>query len=86
MRKWSITSVSIPLLIKVSKAFSGVFTIGSPRTLKDVFMSTGVPVAQLLNLRHCFLHVYQHLRFWQPTGSSNLFGDALHILSAVTQV
>ena len=38
-------SVSIPLWLKVLKAFAGVATIGSPLRLNDVFKSTGTPVA-----------------------------------------
>lgn len=39
-----ITSVSIPVLIKVSIAFSGVVTIGSPLMLNEVFSNIGIPV------------------------------------------
>ena len=43
--KFSKTSISIPLLLKVLKAFAGEVTIGSPLRLKEVFRSTGTPVA-----------------------------------------
>ena len=39
------TSTSIPLRAKVASASAGVLTIGSPLRLKDVFISTGTPVA-----------------------------------------
>ena len=39
------TSESIPLRKNVLNASSGVFTIGSPFRLKDVFSTTGTPVA-----------------------------------------
>ena len=41
----SITNVSSPLFENVFKASSGLFTIGSPLTLKDVFNNKGTPVA-----------------------------------------
>ena len=44
-RKFSRTKVSISLLQKVLKALAGVLTIGSPFRLKDVFSTTGTPVA-----------------------------------------
>lgn len=39
------TRASIPLLLKVLKASRGVFTIGSPLRLNEVFKITGTPVA-----------------------------------------
>jgi hypothetical protein len=42
-----IASASISLPMKQRKASSGVHTIGSPRTLKLVFTSTGQPVTLL---------------------------------------
>ena len=39
-----MTSASIPELKKVRIASVGVLTIGSPRELNEVFMSTGTPV------------------------------------------
>ena len=38
-----MASASIPVPIKHRKASSGVQTMGSPRTLKLVFTSTGQP-------------------------------------------
>ena len=46
-----ITSTSISVPMKQRKASSGVQTIGSPRTLKQVFTSTGQPVRALERLR-----------------------------------
>src|SRR4029078_7276376 len=43
--KASITSASRPLRAKVLMASAGVFTIGSPRRLKDVFITTRTPVS-----------------------------------------
>jgi hypothetical protein len=45
IRKFSKTRASISLLEKVSKALAGVLTMGSPFRLKDVFSTTGMPVA-----------------------------------------
>src|SRR5258705_12808902 len=42
----SITSASRPLRANVLMASPGVFTIGSPRRLNDVFITTGTPVAR----------------------------------------
>lgn len=44
-RKLPSTRLSISLFEKVLKAFAGVVTIGSPRRLKEVFNTTGTPVA-----------------------------------------
>ena len=43
-RKLPMTRASIPELKKVRSASVGVWTMASPRRLKDVFMSTGTPV------------------------------------------
>jgi hypothetical protein len=43
----SMTSVSISVPMKHRNASSGVHTMGSPRTLKLVFTSTGQPVRRL---------------------------------------
>ena len=57
--KLPMTSASISLLEKVLKALAGVFTIGSPLRLKEVFSSAGIPVAcpklfdQLIVARTC---------------------------------
>jgi hypothetical protein len=40
-----MTSASMPLRRNVARASAGVLTMGSPRRLKEVFSSTGVPVA-----------------------------------------
>jgi hypothetical protein len=42
--KFSSTKTSISLLEKVLKALAGVFTIGSPFRLNEVFSTTGTPV------------------------------------------
>ena len=42
---WPKTKLSIPLFEKVFQALAGLPTIGSPRRLKLVFISTGTPVA-----------------------------------------
>ena len=39
-----MTKISKSVPIKQLKAYSGVFTIGSPLTLKEVFIITGHPV------------------------------------------
>jgi hypothetical protein len=43
--KFSRTSISISLFENVLNAFAGVFTMGSPFRLKEVFSSAGTPVA-----------------------------------------
>ena len=45
--QFPIAKKSISVAIKHLKASSGVFTIGSPRTLKDVFTRTGHFVTSL---------------------------------------
>jgi len=44
-RKFSSTKASISLFEKVCKALAGVFTMGSPFRLNEVFNTTGTPVA-----------------------------------------
>ena len=44
MTKFSSTSTSISVPMKQRSASCGVQTIGSPRTLKLVLISTGLPV------------------------------------------
>ena len=45
-----ILKISMPELRKVFIAFCGELTIGSPRRLKEVFSTTGTPVASLNRL------------------------------------
>ena len=49
-KKFSITRMSRLFPIKQLKASSGVFTIGSPLILKDVFTKIGQPVFLLNSL------------------------------------
>ena len=44
-RQFPNTTASMPLRMKVLNASAGVFTIGSPFRLNDVFNTTGTPVA-----------------------------------------
>jgi len=44
-RKFSMTNVSISLVLKVWKALAGVLTTGSPLRLNEVLRITGTPVA-----------------------------------------
>ena len=56
-----MTSISISVPIKHLKASSGLFTIGSPLTLKDVFTNTGQLV---IFLKFCKSLTMKELQSW----------------------